>query len=208
MLLCWSHHCLNLTLKFTSTVAWPLWALQSVNGFGKQTHTLIHTKTLLLLLFSRSVISDSLWPHGLHHTRLPCPSPSPRVYSNSCPLSSWCHPTISSSVVAFSSCLQPFPASESFSNESALHIRWPKYWSFNFSINPSSEYSGLISFRIGLVWFPCSPRDSQESSPPAQFNHLAIRFLCGPTLTSTHDYWKNHSFDYMDFCWQSNVSAF
>ena len=63
--------------------------------------------------FSHSVVSDSLWPHGLQHTRPPCPSPVPRVYSNSCPLSRWCHPTISSSVVPFS-CLQSFPASRSF----------------------------------------------------------------------------------------------
>ena len=78
-----------------------------------------------------------------------CPSPTPRACSNSCPLSRRCHPTISSSVVPFSSCLQSFPASGS--NESVLHIRWPKYWSFSFSINPSNEYSGLISFRID--WF-------------------------------------------------------
>ena len=64
--------------------------------------------------FSRSVMSDSLQPHGLQHTRPPCPSPTPRVYSNSCPLSQWCHPSISSSVVPFSSCLQSFPASGSF----------------------------------------------------------------------------------------------
>ena len=89
------------------------------------------------------------WPHGLQHTRPPCPSSTPRVYSNLCPLSRWCHPTISSSVVPFSSCLQTFPASgPEFSNESILHIRWPKDWSFSFGISPSSEYSGLISFRI------------------------------------------------------------
>ena len=64
--------------------------------------------------FSCSVMSNSLWPHGLHHARPPCPSPTPRIYSNSCPLSQWCHPTISSSVVPFSSCLQSFPASGSF----------------------------------------------------------------------------------------------
>ena len=64
--------------------------------------------------FSCSVVSDSLWPHGLQHARPPCPLPTPRVYSNSCPLSQWCHPTISSSVVPFSSCLQSFPASGSF----------------------------------------------------------------------------------------------
>ena len=78
---------------------------------------------------------------------------SPRVYSNSCSLCQWCHPTISSSAVLFSFCLQSFQASflRFFSSESALHIRWTKYWSFSFSISPSDEYSGLISFRID--WF-------------------------------------------------------
>ena len=94
-----------------------------------------------------SVMSNSLRSHGLQHTRFPCPSPTPGVYSNSCPLSWWCHPAISSSVVPFSFCPQSFPASGSFP-ESVLHIRWPKYWSFSFSISPSNEYSGLISFRI------------------------------------------------------------
>ena len=93
--------------------------------------------------FSCSVLSASLWPQGLQHARPPCPSPTPRVYSNSCPLSQWCHPTISSSVVPFSSCLQSFPAWV-FDSESALCIWWPKYWSFSFSISPSREYSGLI----------------------------------------------------------------
>ena len=97
--------------------------------------------------FSHSVVSNSLLPHGLPHGRLPCPSPTPGAYSNSCPLSRWCHTTISSSVVPFSSCLQSFPASGS-SSESALRIRWPKYWSFSFIISPSNEYSGLISFRM------------------------------------------------------------
>ena len=90
----------------------------------------------------------TLHSHGLQHTRLPCPSPTPRVYSNSCPLSRWCHPTFSSSVVPFSR-LQSFPASRSISNESALRIRWPKYWSFSFNISPSTEYSGL--FPLGLT---------------------------------------------------------
>ena len=96
-------------------------------------------------------MSYSVQPHGLQDTRPPCPSPTPGVYSNSCPLSRWCHPTISSSVVPFLSCRQSFPASESFSNESALRIRWPKYWSFSFNFSPSNEYSGLISFRMD--WF-------------------------------------------------------
>ena len=96
-------------------------------------------------------MADSLWPHGLQHARPPSPSPTPvQVYSNSCPLSWWCHPTISSSVIPFSSCLQSFPASGSF-QMSVLHIRWPKYWSFSFSISPCNEHSGLISFRID--WF-------------------------------------------------------
>ena len=96
---------------------------------------------------SHSIMSDSLQTHGLQHIILPCPSATPGACSNSCPLGQWCHPTISSSVVPFFSCLQSFPASV-FSNESALCVRWPKYWSFSFSIGPSNEYSGLISFRM------------------------------------------------------------
>ena len=92
-------------------------------------------------------MSNSLQPHGLQHTRLLCPSPTPRAYSNSCPSSQWCHPTISSSVIPFSSHLQSFSV-RVFSSESALRIRWPKYWSFSFSISPSNEYSELISFRM------------------------------------------------------------
>ena len=102
-----------------------------------------------------------------------------------------------------------FPSIRVFSNESALCIRWPKYWIFSFSISPSNEYSGLISFKID--WFPCCPRTSQESSPTPQFKSIsssALTFLCGPTLTSVHDYWKNYSFVYVNLCWQSNVSAF
>ena len=96
--------------------------------------------------FSCSVVSDSLQPHGLKHARLSYPLPTPRVYSNSCPLSQWCHPTISSSVIPFSSCLQSFPASESF-QMSQLSASGG-HWSFSFSISPSNEYSGLISFRM------------------------------------------------------------
>ena len=94
-------------------------------------------------------MSNSLWPRGLQHVRLPYPSPSPRACSNSCPLSRWCHPTISFSIIPFS-CLQSFPVSV-FSSEAALRIRWPEYWTFSFSISPSNEYSGLISFRMD--WF-------------------------------------------------------
>ena len=90
-----------------------------------------------------------------------------------------------------------FPSIRVFSNDSVLHIRWPKNWNFSFSISPSNEYSGLISLRIaGLI--SLSSKDSQESSLIPQFkiiNSSALRFLYGPTLTSIHDYWKNHSFD-------------
>ena len=102
--------------------------------------------------FSHSVMSDSLWPHEPQHTRPPCPSPTPRVPLNPCPSSWWCHPTILSSVILFSSCPQSFPASGCFPmSQSALYISWQKYWSFSFSISSSDEYSGLISFRID--WF-------------------------------------------------------
>ena len=93
---------------------------------------------------SRSVVSDSLRPHESQHARPPCPSPAPGVYPNSCPSGRWCHPAISSSGVPFSSCPQSLPASV-FSNESTLRMRWPKYWSFSFSIIPSKEIPGLIS---------------------------------------------------------------
>ena len=93
-------------------------------------------------------MSDSLWPNGLQHTRLPCPSPTPRVYSNSCPSSQWHHPIILSSVIPFSSCLQSFPASGSFPRSQFFTTGGQNIWSFSFSISPSNEYSGLISFRI------------------------------------------------------------
>ena len=97
---------------------------------------------------SHSVVSDPLWPHGLQHSRPPCPSPSPGARSNSCLSSQWCHPTIPSSVVPFSSCVWSFPASGFFPSESVLCIRWPKCWSFSFSISPCNEYSGLIFFKM------------------------------------------------------------
>ena len=96
--------------------------------------------------FSCLVVSDSLQPHEPQHARPPRPSPTPGVYLNSCPLSWWRHLTISSSVVPFP--LSIFPSIKVFSNESALQIRWPKYWNFRFNISPSNENSGLISFRI------------------------------------------------------------
>ena len=111
--------------------------------------TCIQTQPTVLLLFSLSAVSSSLWPHRLQHVMLPCPSISPRVCSNSSielvmPSNHLvlCHPLLLTSI---------FPSIRVFSNELALRIRWPKYWSFSFSISPSSEYSGLISFRMD--WF-------------------------------------------------------
>ena len=90
----------------------------------------------------------TLRPHRLQHARPPCPSPTPRVYTNSCPLSQWCHPTISSSVRPLLLLPSILPSIRVFSNESALRIRWPKYWSFSFNISPSNEHIGLISSRM------------------------------------------------------------
>ena len=100
------------------------------------------SKLLPTVQFSRSVVSDSLWPHGLQHTSLPCPSPTSRACSNSCPSSRWWHPAISSSIFPFYSCPQSLPASES-----TLHMRWPKYWSFSFSIIPSKEHQKWIKMK-------------------------------------------------------------
>ena len=93
-------------------------------------------------------VRESLRPHEPQHARPPCPSPTPRVYPNSRPSSRWCHPTISSSVHPLLLLPSVSPSIRVFSNESALCIRWPKYWNFNFSISPSSEHPGLISFRM------------------------------------------------------------
>ena len=97
--------------------------------------------------FSWSVVSDSLWPHESQHARLPCPSPSPGIHSNSHPLNRWCHPAISSFVVSFSSCPQSLLASESFQMVNFLH-EVSKVLAFSFSIIPSKEIPGLISFRM------------------------------------------------------------
>ena len=101
--------------------------------------------------FSRSVVSNSLQPHDLQHSRPPCPSPTPGVYPNPCPLSCWCDPAISFLCCPLLLLPSIFPSIRVFSNESALRIRWPKYWSFSFSISTSNDYSGLISFRMGWL---------------------------------------------------------
>ena len=103
-----------------------------------------------------------------------------------------------------------FPCIKVFYNESALCIRWPKYWSFSLSISPSNEYSGLISFRSD--WFHLLGVQGTLKSllrhPNLKVSILEHSAFLGSTLTSIHDYWKNHSFDYTDFCLQSDVSAF
>ena len=143
--------------------------------------------------FSCSIMSDSLQPHGLQHTRLPCSSPTPGAYSNSCLLSRWCHPTISPSVIPLSSRLQSFPASRSFPMSQF-------FTSGGQSIGVSASGSVLPmtiqDFRIWLVWSLCSPRDSQVSSLTPQFKNInssVLRLLYSPALTSIHDYWKNHN---------------
>ena len=146
---------------------------------------------------SRSVVSDSLRPHESQHARPPCPSPTPGVHSDSCPLSQWCHPAISSSVVPFSSCPHSLPASESF----------PMSQLFAWD-GQSTGVSTLASFlpKITQGWSPlewllgilCSPQDSQESSPTPQFksiNSSVLSLFHSPTLTSIHDHRKNHSLD-------------
>ena len=162
---------------------------------------------ILMLSFSCSVVSGFLWSPGQQHTRLPCHSPCPRACSNSCPLivMSSNHLILCRLLLLLPSI---FPSIRVFSNELALPIRWPKYWSFNFSISPSNEYSELISFRID--WFDLlAVQETLESSPAPQFesiNYLVLSLLYGPALTSIYDYWKNNSFDYMDICWLTDAS--
>ena len=136
--------------------------------------------------FSCSVMSDSLWPHGLQHARLPCPSPTLGAYSNLCPSKSVMS---SNHLILCRPLLLPpsiLPSIRVFSNESVLRLRWPKYWNFSFSISPSNEYSGLISFRID--WTPCSPRDSQESSWTPQFRSFSSLVLSLLIVQLSHPY--------------------
>ena len=160
---------------------------------------------ILWVQLSRSVVSDSLRPHEPQHTRPPCPSPTPRVYPNPCPSSRWCHPTISSSVVPFSSCPQSFPSIRVFSKESALHIRWPKYWSFSFNISPSNEHPGLISFRMDWLdlltvqgtliqvssglWFTCTSNSIlsfQSLFPGILFSVILLGLLISVSESHLH----------------------
>ena len=155
-------------------------------------------------------MSDSLWSHGLQYTRLPCPSTTPGAYLNSCPLSQWCHPTISSSVVPFSSCLQAFPASGSFpvsqfftSGGQSLGV------SASTSVLPVNIQDWLSLGLTGLISLQSKGLSSllqHLSSKVLILQHSA--FFNGSVFTSIHDTGKNHSFDCMDLCRQSNASAF
>ena len=163
----------------------------------KQRHYFANKGLSNSVQFSRSVVSNSSWLHELQYGRTPCPSPTPGVHLDSCPLSQWCHPAISSSVIPFSSCSQSLPASESFpmsqlfawgcqsTGVSPLASFLPK----KFQGWSPSEWTG---------WISVPSRDSQESSPTPQFksiNSSAFSLLHSPTLTSIHDQWENHSLD-------------
>ena len=159
------------------------------------------------LLFSHTVMSNSSRPHGLQHARLPCPSPSPGAYSNSCPSSRGCHPTISSSVILFS-CLQSFPASGSF----------PVSWFFTSgseSIGVSASAWVLLMniqdwFPLGFDWLDILEVQGflkwVLSNTTVQKHHFfSSNLFYDLNLRSIHDYWKSHSFDYMDICWQFSL---
>ena len=161
----------------------------------------------LLLLFSRSVVSDSLCPHDLQHTRPPCPSLSPWVCSNLCPLSQWHHPNISSCVAPFSSCPQSFPASESFAMNRLFTSDSQSIGTLAsalvFPMNIQGRFPlGLIGL-ISLLSKGLSRVFSRTTGEFKSISSLAFSLLHGSVLTSVHDYWKNRSFDYMDFHWQS-----
>ena len=160
--------------------------------------------------FSHSVMSDSLQPHGLLHARLPCPSPTLRDYSKSCPLSQRCHPTISSSVVSFSSCLQSFPASGSFQMSQFFASGGQSIGVSASASASSNENSGLTFFR--MEWFDCLAVQGtlkcllQQHSSEASVLWHSVFFM----VQLSHPYITTGKTiaDYTDLCWQSNVSAF
>ena len=154
-------------------------------------HTESHLQELSTkLTFTRSFAQScpTLRPHGLQPARLPCPSLPARVCSDSCPLSRWCHPAVSSSVSLCSLCLQSYPGWV-FSSES----RESSVQSVKEFQHQCLHWIFRVNFLYGLlIWSPCSPRDSQESSPAPQFENIkssALNLLYGPSLTSIHDYW-------------------
>ena len=181
----------------------------SIILYGESIISNIH-QPVILLLFSHLVMSNSLWPHGLQHSRFPCPSQSPRACSNSCPLSRWCIPTISSSAVPFTFCLQSFPASGSFlmnqffpSGGQSIGV------SISASVLPMNiqdwfplGWTGLISLQskgLSRIFSNTTVKKHQFfSTQPSSWSNSHIQT------------WQpeNHSFDYMELSQQSNVSAF
>ena len=123
-----------------------IWVVNELTMLNKNTDYCLDNQ------FSHSVVSKSLWPHELQHTTPPCPSPTPGIHPNPCPLSGWCHPTISSSVVPFSSCPQSLPASGSFQMSQLFASGGQSILSFSFSLSLSKEDSGLISFRMDWLY--------------------------------------------------------
>ena len=154
------------------------------------------TSIEMLVQFSCSVMSNSLGPHESQHARPPCPSPTPEVHTNSCLSSWWCHPAISSSIIPFSY-PQSLPESEAFPMSQLFAWGGQSTGVSAFaSFLPKTPRADLFQNR--LVGSPCSPRDSQESSPTPQFksiNSLVLSLLHSATLTSIHDHRKNHSLD-------------
>ena len=210
-------HCFNINI-FYGKLKIENYSMQLVsNGWKLFDITWAFPKWLILLLllflllsFSHSVMSDSLWPHGLQYSRFPFPSPSLRAYSNSFQLSRWCHPTMLSSVISFSSCLQSFPASVSF-QMSQLFVSGGQSigTSASASVPPMNiqgwfplgltGLTSLLSKGLSRVFSNTTVRKHQFFDTQPSF---------GPTLISIHDCWKNHSFDYMDLWQQNNFSVY
>ena len=161
--------------------------------------------------YGRSVVSDSLRPHEPQQARLPCSSPTLGVHPNPCPLSQWYHPTISSSVISFSSCPQTFPESGSFQMSQFFASGGQSTGvSVSTPVLPMNSQE-LISFRmdwLDLLAVQGTLKSLQHNGWVKSINSSVPSFLYIPTLTSIHEYWKNRSLDYTDLCWQSNVSAF
>ena len=158
---------------------------------------------------THSVVSDSLQPHGLQYARLPCPSPTPKACSDSCPSSRWCHPTISSSVIPFSSCLQSFPASGSFLVSQFFATGGQSFGvSASTSVLPMNIQDWFPLGLTGLISLHSKGLSGVFSNTTVQKHQFfGAQHFYNPTLTSIHDYWKNHGFDYMNFCHQRDVSA-
>ena len=153
-------------------------------------------------------MSDSLQPYGLQQARLLCPSLSPRVCSDSCPLSPWCYLSISFAATSFSFCLQSFPASRSFPMSQLFTSRGQSTGaSATASVLPMNIQDWFPLGWTGLLFLLSKGLSRVFFSTIWQHQFLGAQPSLHPTLTSLHDYWKNHSFDYMDLYWQSDVLA-